>query len=346
MLRTGARPRWRSLPWLVVARIVAAAALRRRVPRARSRRLARWARAGRRGCIGLVAAAARVARPRVGLPDVWMRSRRIRWLRSPSSRRSRERVVAALPRRPASAGARPLDCRTPRRRRDHRRRSGRDGVALERSDQSDGAGELAVAGAAPPTSSRSRRSARGAARAGRRVLGHRAACSACSRRAGECTGGRMRDGWPCCSGCAPLALIPGLSPTHVPAVGSPWSSASAALFGLTATRLRRQYRIDQRGPPPGVSLRVASRSRAGGLSAGGGARPIVATRTLIERDYGPATVAAQQPTPHAHVWQLAQARNRSRAAPGSASAPRLADARRPARPRSSPGTRRCSRATA
>jgi hypothetical protein len=92
---------------------------------------------------------------------------------------------------------------------------------------------------------------------------------------------------------APLALIPLLSSTPVPAVGIAVVGASAALFGLTATRLRRQYRI-------------TSEARRLVLRFGSLLVPILVayplasalaertTRTVIERDYGPATVAARQ----------------------------------------------------
>jgi hypothetical protein len=92
---------------------------------------------------------------------------------------------------------------------------------------------------------------------------------------------------------APLALMPLLSPTPVPAVGIAVVGASAALFGLTATRLRRQYRS-------------TSEARRLVLRFGSLLVPILVayplasalaertTRTVIERDYGPATVAARQ----------------------------------------------------
>ena len=92
---------------------------------------------------------------------------------------------------------------------------------------------------------------------------------------------------------APLALIPALSPTHVPVVGIVVVGASTALFGLTATRLRRQYRSTSEARrlvlrfgsllvPILVAYPLAS------------ALAEITTRTLIERDYGPATVAARQ----------------------------------------------------
>ena len=92
---------------------------------------------------------------------------------------------------------------------------------------------------------------------------------------------------------APLGLVPVVSSTPAPAAGIAVAGASAALFGLTATRLRRQYRSTSEARrlvlrfgsllvPILVAYPLAS------------ALAEITTRTLIERDYGPQTVAARQ----------------------------------------------------
>ena len=91
----------------------------------------------------------------------------------------------------------------------------------------------------------------------------------------------------------PLALVPPLKSTSVPAVGFAVVGASAALFGLTATRLRRQYRSTSEARR--LVLRFASL-----LVPILVAYPMASalaertTREVIEREYGPATVAARQ----------------------------------------------------
>jgi signal transduction histidine kinase len=91
----------------------------------------------------------------------------------------------------------------------------------------------------------------------------------------------------------PLTLIPVLSPTPVPAVGIVIIGTSAALFGLTATMLRRQYRVTSEARR--LVLRFGSLFVpflvAYPLASALAERT---TREVIETTYGPATVAARQ----------------------------------------------------
>ena len=186
------------LPWLVWLAVVAAATLHRRAPRAGLRV---WFLQSLLGAalIALVAVVAVWLIRRVGLPDVWVHLARALAALA---------IVAAIPgsawwlrlRRPSTAHARP--------------RAGRPSISLAalfwRLVWSGWRGFGAIASIRPPWRSGSclfsrltwclslqsprccwRRSP---------SRGPSAACSACSRRAGACTGAADWGGWPCCCG--------------------------------------------------------------------------------------------------------------------------------------------------
>ena len=291
------------LPWLVWAAVVAAATLRGRVPRAGPGVWLMKSVLGA-GLIGLVAAAGVWLARRVGLPDVWV---------DLAHSLAALAIVAAIPgsawwlrlRRPALRQARV---------RWAVEQIAGGASSLRAWDGWRGSG--AIASTRQPWRSGSCRSCasdvESVAAIAAVLLAQVAIAWAIAGVIGTLAARwrvHWRSGWGWLAvllWMAPLALIPVLSPTHVPAVGIAAVGASTALFGLTATRLRRQYRS-------------TSEARRLVLRFGSLLVPIlvvyplasaladITTRTLIERDYGPATVAARQLDALMRTLELAQA---------------------------------------